>query len=164
VEQFSWWQSVIFPYINFGIFIVALIYFARGPLRKMAKQRQEDYAALLGKSLEMQREADKQLAELKQRMAGLNRELSELRQRLHSEAEKESEKILEKGQAIKTYILEEAERIRAAEVAKAEEELHAQIIELVKKNIAQEIKSTWQEAEQSAFTRHQTAELKQIVS
>jgi F0F1-type ATP synthase membrane subunit b/b' len=164
VEHFSWLQSVVYPYTNFVIFLVVLIYFSRAPLRKIAQQRQKDYTDLLNKSLEIQQQAQQQLADLTHRMAGLDRELSDLRARLQEEARLEADKILHKGQAMKAYIGEEAERIRHSELAKAEQQLQEQIIHVVQENLARDISSQWHETEQKAFIRQQTGELRKIVS
>lgn len=164
MEQYSVWSSVIFPITNFAIFLGAIIYFGRAPLRRMAKQRSDDYAALLAKSQETQRLAAAQLAELKKRLAGLDTELVQIKQRLQEEASKEAERILAKGSELKAYISQEAERIRQAEVDKAREQLQEQIVLALQENLTREISAKWHEPEQVAFIRKQTEELRKIVS
>ncbi len=163
MEQFSWWQSVVFPYVNFAIFIGVLIYFARGPLAKMVKQRCSDYEGLLAKAHEAQDLAAAQLADLEKRLASLDNELALIRQRMQSEAAHEAEEIKRKGEALRQYIQGEAERIRQAEVRRAGEKLQEQIVNLLGKNLRQEITENWHDGEQRAFNHQQAAELSKIV-
>jgi F0F1-type ATP synthase membrane subunit b/b' len=155
---------VVYPYINFAIFIGVLLYFARAPLREMIKSRRDEYEALLAKAQEAQRLATAQFAELQNRLAGLDRELATIREKMKNEASHEAEEIKRKGEELRVYIQGEAGRIRQAEVKHAEEQLQTQIIHLVQTNLKKEIAAQWHEKEQRTFIQQQAHDLSKIVS
>lgn len=164
MEQLSWWQSVGFPYLNFALFLIVLIYFARAPLRKLARQRREDYLVLLTKAQELQAQASAQLATLNKRLAGLDAEVAALRQSLNAEAKRDAEEIVRKGEEIKRFLHEEASRVRAAEVARAQQELQQQIVAVLQGDLSKQVASKWRDAEHAAFVRQQRSALRKIVS
>lgn len=105
------WHSV-----NLLLLIVALVYFARGPIANFLNERRakiEDGIQSAGRELA---EAERKLAACEQRIASLDEEIDGIRSAVQRQAESERDRLLAEAHGT-------AERIRRDAVAAVEQEL-----------------------------------------
>ncbi len=141
MEHFDWVTGAVFPYINFLIFLAAAIFFFRKPMQTMAAQRRADLDALVAAAKKAKDEAEKQHAELQQRMRGLDDELTRLRDAVRTEAEREAEQIIHQANAVAEHVKQEAKRAAETEVETAKKLLREEIVTQVRKQVESRIVS-----------------------
>ncbi len=144
MEGFDWVRGAIFPYINFLIFLSVAIWGFRKPLQAMAEKRRAELDALIAASRKAKDEAEKQNAELQQRLSRLDAELSQLRTAVTEDAEREAKQIVEQAENLARHLKEEAKRVAETEVEAAKAALRQDIVQQVRaqveSRISQEIK------------------------
>lgn len=138
-HSFDWIRGAVFPYINFIIFLTVAIVFFRKPLQSMAAQRRAELDALVAAAKKAKDEAERQHAELQNRMRGLDAELTQLREAVKAEAEREAKQIVVQAQSIAQHVKEEAKRVAETEVESAKRALREEIIAQVHKQVESRI-------------------------
>ena len=135
------WLGIFFPYLNFAIFFILAIYFFRKPASNAPKKKLEDFERVKREALKVKEDATRKLDELHQRRANLQKEIDEMQAMSKQAADLEAQKIIGDAQRVAKHLKEEAKRIAEAEVLKARGQLRKEIIELVKSNVEEKIKS-----------------------
>jgi F-type H+-transporting ATPase subunit b len=156
------WMGIIFPYINFSIFLALLIYFARKPAAEAARKRREDFERLMAEATKAKEVAEERLRELTARQAQLDAEVKEIQTTSRVAAEAEAAKIVADAERLAVHFKAEARRIAEAEVLRARQELRQEIVAAVKDSVTQKIKSELTPEAQLTLVKRQVGELRSV--
>lgn len=156
------WMGIIFPYINFAIFLAMLIYFARKPAAAAARKRREDFERVMAEATRAKEAAEARLRELTTRQSQLDAEVKEIQTTTRAVAEAEASKIVADAQRLAEHFKTEARRIAEAEVLRARQDLRQEIVAAVKNSVAQKIKSELTPEAQLTLVRRQVGELRTV--
>ena len=139
MEHFELWYGIVFPYINFLIFFVALVWFARKPLANMVSKRRQDFDVLVKQSREAHEKAKAKHAEISKRMATLDKEVADIKNFTEEAARRDAERIVEDANRLASHLREEARRVADAEVERARQQIRSDIVESVRKVVEERI-------------------------
>jgi F-type H+-transporting ATPase subunit b len=116
---------------NFLLFAGILVALLKGALASAFKARTKELEDKLSQAEREKAEADRQIAELEGRMAGLQQELEGIMAKAGVEAEAEKERILDSARAEAAQVLEQTKAEIGAQQRQAEAELRALVADLV---------------------------------
>lgn len=162
MEHFDWVSGFWFPYINFIIFAVFLVRFARSPLKQMFASRKEEYEGLLAAAQATQKEAESQLNSLNERLSGLDKEIQSIRSEAEDRARQESERIIERGKELAGQIVEEAKRVAEGEQEQIKNDLEKEILLSVREQVAEKLHKGLSDSEHNSFIDAQIKSLKKL--
>jgi F-type H+-transporting ATPase subunit b len=120
-------QSVIFPYLNFALFIVILYYLVRKPSKDFAQKQRDDFIKMRQQALAAEQSAQKKLLLLEKRQKQLQQEILRMTQALEKESAKELLSLEEKSKNLVSYIEQESERRCSLQVERSFKELQKKI-------------------------------------
>ena len=139
MENFDFLNSFLFPYINWIVFLILATMVLRKPLVNALASKRSAYAELMQKASQAKEEAERRNAELKERLARLDREVDEIRSQARQQAEQEAQSMVLAGEQLAAHLQKEARRIADAEVAAAKLELQREVLAQVKAQTAEQI-------------------------
>ncbi len=111
----------------------------RKPFVNALAAKRSAYADLMQKASQAKDEAERRNAELKDRLARLDREVEEIRSQARQQAEQEARALVLAGEQLAEHLQKEAHRIAEAEVAAAKLELQKEVLAQVKSQTAEQI-------------------------
>lgn len=139
MENFDFLNSFLFPYINWIIFLVLAYIMLRKPFLNALAAKRKNYAELLERANVAREEAERRNQELKTRLARLDQEVADIRNKARQQAEEEARALVTSAEQLAEHLKREAKRIADAEVAAARVALQAEILEQVKVQTAEHI-------------------------
>ncbi len=139
MEHFELWYGIVFPYINFFLFFVALVWLARKPLSNMVTKRRQDFDTLVKQSRDAYEKAQAKHAEISKRMAALDKEVSDIKMFTEQAARRDAERIVDDANRLASHLREEARRVADAEVERARQQIRNDIVESVRKAVEERI-------------------------
>lgn len=140
IPTIVYWQAA-----NLIIIFVALAYFAGPKIKETFRQRNAEFLASAEKSQSIQREAEKKLEDIKNRLSLLEKTSGESIARARAEAADLRQQIISEGQQAAEKIKKEAQAVAQAEIQNAQRSLHAQVVkdslrmaqDILKKDVGQ---------------------------
>lgn len=130
-EESSWTPWLLtWRVINTVALIALLIYFVKKPLVTFFAERKDQIRRDLAEALEQREAALRLLAEYKEKIAGMEKELDRMRVELRKAAESDSEKVMANAERMSGAIVESAKMTAEQEVRKARESLRNEAVEL----------------------------------
>lgn len=124
------WGTMFFSAVNFSLFLLLLARTVLPALKTWAITRRERIVDELQAAARAKAEAEALKREWEERMASLDRELAEIRDRALADAQRERERILAAAQQTAEAIAVDAEKAAAQELRKAKAELREQVAAL----------------------------------
>ncbi|HTM11003.1 MAG TPA: ATP synthase F0 subunit B [Verrucomicrobiae bacterium] len=122
-------SELIFPFLNFLIFLFLIYRFALPLVRDYLNKRRADIAAAVHEGDEAKRKGEALLAEYRGRLASLGDELRAIRDSLRADAEKERAKLLADAAEIGGRIKADADFLADQEVRLARQEVRKEIVD-----------------------------------
>lgn len=116
--------------INTLVLISVLVYFLKKPLVTFFSERKDQIRKDLAEATEQRDEALRLLAEYKEKIGGMEKELERMRVELRKSAETDSEKVMANAERMSSAIVESAKMTAEQEVRKARETLKNEAVEL----------------------------------
>lgn len=113
----------LWKFINLGIYVGLLVYFLRKPLSEGFKQKREEIRAELIKAEEARKSALAELATIEAKLAGLEREKSEMLSQAKAEAASEKQRISSESESEIGRLRAQADNEIARRAQQAELEL-----------------------------------------
>jgi F-type H+-transporting ATPase subunit b len=112
----------LWKFVNLGIYVAVLVYFLRKPLSETFKQKREEIRAELIKAEEARKNALAELADIEAKLAGLEREKSQMIEDAKNEANNEKERISAEtaNEVGRLHLQAENEISRRAQTAESE--------------------------------------------
>lgn len=130
-EESSWTPWLLtWRVINTVALIALLIYFVKKPLVTFFAERKDQIRRDLAEAVEQREAALRLLAEYKEKIAGMEKELDRMRVELRKAAESDSEKVMVNAERMSGAIVESAKMTAEQEVRKARESLRNEAVEL----------------------------------
>jgi F-type H+-transporting ATPase subunit b len=114
---------------NFGLLIIALVYFLRKPIREGLFGRREKIAKAVEESERLRQEVERMLREYEAKLAQLDGEVALLMADAKAEGEKERERIVERARPTAEKIMEDARNAAARETERAKARLQKEVVE-----------------------------------
>lgn len=131
--------GVVFPYINFAIFLVLATFMFRRPIKNALSAKRDSYQTLVKKASLAKEEAEARQRDLQLRLANIDQEIGELRQQAKIQAGIDAKTLISNAEKLAEHLQREAHRIAAAEVAAAKVELQHEIMKLVKQQVIDKV-------------------------
>ncbi|MDA8407422.1 MAG: ATP synthase F0 subunit B [Deltaproteobacteria bacterium] len=130
-EESTWtpWL-LLWRVINTLALVVVLVYFVKKPLVTFFAERKDQIRRDLAEALEQRETALRLLADYKEKIAGMEKELERMRIELKKAAESDSEKIMANAERLSIAVVESAKMTAEQEVRKARENLKNEAVEL----------------------------------
>lgn len=142
----SFWYSIFWPYFQFAVFVVAIVYFAKKPITNMLSSRRDDLRARLSEAHQAVALAERKVKEYEAKVASLNQAIEELKQQNLFDAKIESEKIILEAQKISESLMRDSSRAAQELITQNKEqirqELFSMAIEEFKKGLTPDYLST----------------------
>ncbi len=126
----SFWYSIFWPYFQFLIFIVVIVYFSRKPLQALLEKRREDFRSKLSEAHEAVNLANKKVKEYEAKVSSLEDELTALKKRSFEDSKLETERIILDAQKASAILLKDAERTAAELINSSKEEIKKELFQL----------------------------------
>lgn len=141
--------------VNFTIYLGAIIFFARGPLREMFKGRYDGFFSAVKRAEAAKAEAEMKRKEIQDRLAKLEATRDESIQKARNDAAALRNQIVEEAKSLSAKLKADAERTAQLEVERAKyelrEELLAQSVQMSKRILTDKMQDQDQKRLQSEF-------------
>jgi F0F1-type ATP synthase membrane subunit b/b' len=145
--------ELLYPALNFAIFVFLLVRFLRGPIRELFRDR----TARLREGLEAGMRARREAEELRAVLARDLQELPALQERLRADlratAEREGDLLIASGREAAARIVHEAQQLAAQEYAAARERLRAETSEEALREATAMLRTSIRPEDQERFVR-----------
>jgi F-type H+-transporting ATPase subunit b len=122
------WSDIYPQIFNFALLVALLAWFLRHKIVEFFATRREQFTAALQKAQVAKEHAEKQQADLKERLAKLNNSADENIRNARAEAESLKRQILEEAEALSKMLRAEAQRTAQYEVLRAKAELRRDLL------------------------------------
>lgn len=122
-------HTLVFPYLNFALFLWLLYYVVRKPSRSYAQKKREEFESLRLKAQQAQANAHDKMQQLEQRQSQLQAEISRLCKAVEQQNIKEMESLQEKSKNLLEHLAGESERITKQRIESSAKELQNKIWE-----------------------------------
>jgi len=126
----SFWYSVFWPYFQFAVFIVAIVYFAKKPIENMLAGRREELRSRLSEAHEAVELANRKLLEYKKKISALQGEIEQFRTQQLQDAKIESARILEEARKASENLLKDSERTAKELIAQSQEKIKKELFSI----------------------------------
>ena len=132
--------DVVFPFLNFLLFFILLVWFSRKPVRaiwdrkRLAVQIQLDAAALA------KAEAQTAAQELQEKAQGLAGDLQQLRDEIQAHSRQFAEEVAQRGNWLSQKMIQETQEVMEAEVMRAQTQIQTELLSLVETAVVEQIR------------------------
>lgn len=116
--------------INFALLVGLLVYLLRKPIAEALVGRREAVRKAIDEAKDAKEKAEKQLAEYRRRMDGLDAELAQLRGEIVGAGEREKDALIAAAKAQAEKVLADAKLIGDQEVRRAKSEIREEMVRL----------------------------------
>jgi F0F1-type ATP synthase membrane subunit b/b' len=130
VGEFSFWYSVFWPYFQFFLFLIALVFFAKKPILSLLEKNRSELRTRLSEAREAAVLAERKVKEYESKVAALENEVNELKERSLFDAKIERDKIMSEAVKLSESILKDAERSAKELIMRSKEELRQELFNL----------------------------------
>lgn len=122
--------QLVFPLINFLIFLYLIKRFVLPLIKSHLLSRREEIVAALGEADESKRQAEEMVRDYRARLARLGEESRKLREALRADGEREKAKLLREAEELASKIRVDADFLAEQEVKLARQKLREEIASL----------------------------------
>jgi F-type H+-transporting ATPase subunit b len=123
-------NSKLFTYqcLNVGIMVIALIYFLRAGVAQYFKDKRKNYLAAAERSLQAKQAAERERAQIQEKLGKLEASVDESIARARAEAADLRQNLLAEAEGLSRRLREEANKSAHMEIERAKTHLREQII------------------------------------
>lgn len=122
--------EILYRWLNFVIFLGALVYFLREPVRDFLGDRREKIRRELEEVAAKLKEVELRLENCRKKLSASDQKIKELREEFLTEGELEKENLLKKRQSYAEKIREDAKKMGEQELSKARHRLRKRTLQL----------------------------------
>ena len=137
-----------FYILDFVIMVGLLWWLLKGPIKKFFLKRHESVAYEMETATRLRQEAEKKLAELDQMMAGLEKEIAQVRESFRADGEREKARILAEAEVNAEKIRQNAKKTLEQEMAKLREQLELEMVKAVMEGAEAKVRQKLDQATQ----------------
>lgn len=145
--------DLVFPAINFGLFLGLIIWKGRGPIKEYFRARTESIRDALAAGANAREEAQKLRAQLQRDLADLPALRERLKNDLRSAAERERDVLLTQARNVAERIRSDAKLLADQETAAAKREVRNEVIEEAIRSATAIVRQSLTPADQERFVR-----------
>ncbi len=121
-------SELLLAYINLALFLIVLVWLAKGAALKAAKEAKGHYQALLVEASQLTEKASTMKNELSRKRQALPADLERLRKENMAAANLEIRRIEEETQGLVSFFQEETTRLEAAEFKRVKKEIADRVL------------------------------------
>lgn len=151
-------KAVLFQAINVGVLVFGLVYFTKDAIVDFFAGRKAQYLEAAQKSAAAREQAEKDFAEIKNKIENLDKTREESIKKAQTHAEDVKRQILEEAQNASKRIRDDAELTAKLEVQRAQKELRTQLlkdsVEAARTVLTKDLGSADQQKLQKDFINH----------
>ena len=151
--------TMIWPYLNFMLFLVLLYKFAKPPLNALALSRKESFIQDSEKASRAFLEAERQAARARERLNSLKEEIARLKEGATKEAAREREKLLKEATELSERYRADATRTVDAELIDKQEKLFQDLSAFVRSRVESKVDADLNESRQTALLKRRINEI-----
>lgn len=151
MTQISWLTGVIFPYLNFFLFLFLLWRFAKGPANKAAEKRSEEYKKLYEKASASYEAAKDKLQKVSARLKALQEEIKQIEVQAEKSASQLTEAFRKEAQATALQLDKDAQQLARREALRAKELLQEELWAKAMEELLVRVKSEFTVKKQKEF-------------
>ena len=155
--------QVIFPFVNFFIFLALLFWFAKKPAKNYALKKEKDYQDEKEKSLTAYQKASKSLDEVSMRLEKIDTELTLMRQESQKTSRRKVKEIEEKTKRQIDQLEKEALWFIDSAASKAKKELNQEFLRSIRAQMVEKVKEV-DERQHQALLGQAEGQLKKLVA
>jgi len=148
VEYTFTWKDWLWPIVNFAILLFIIVKFGRKPIREFLRKRTELIEKTLREAEEAKELAKKALAEVEERLKGLDDEINKILELSRKAGEREKESLIARGESLRNKIIAEAKANIEYELAEAKKAIKTEAALLALELAEKEIKERLTQKEQ----------------
>ncbi len=141
--EVDFWGTLIVGVVNSGLLFTALIILLRKPLSEYFVKRSKDIDDAINAAAKAKADAERVLAEAKQKVAGAEADIANLRKRFESEAQAERDHMLKEAEKTAARIVNDARMMAEGERDRALHDLRTEAnrlaTELAEKKVREKI-------------------------
>ena len=156
----NWLTGIIFPYINFILFVFLLWRLARKPAHAAAEKRSNEYKYLYEKSAKEYKEAKERLESLKSKYNSLEREMKSIEATAEEMAKKQTDLLLLEAEKISQALEADAQNIARREAARAKQLLQEELWVKAKEELLDRVRSEFTVKKQKEYMWSSLADVK----
>ena len=158
----SWMRQILFPYINFVLFIGLVIYLVRKPMHKFLSDRKRHAEMTIKESAQMYAQAQTDIQQAKLKTAQLAETLHTLRTNLHAEAQAEQQRLTDQVRAQANQLRQDLEKQIHADEIMAKQALQIMLVNSMENVARQAVKANIKPEEQQRFSQEFISDIKDI--
>lgn len=143
--------SLIFPLINFLIFVFLIYRFALPAIKRALLSRREEILGAVYSADESLEKAEKTLRSYRDRLAGADEETKSLLESLREEGEREKAKILRDAEELAVKIKADADFVSQQEIKVARQQIRDEIARIAHETAENVIRSNLRPVDQERF-------------
>lgn len=162
LQEFNWLSGFVFPYINFVIFLIILLYSSKKSAQKLALKRKEDYENLFREAQAAKEASDKELEFLRERFKNLEVEISKMQANYKKTSQNEVAAIKASAEKMVHQIQEESKRISQNEIANAQKQLTIDLWEKTNQALVEKFQQEFKEEKTQSYTKKALSGLQQL--
>lgn len=145
--------DLVYPAINFGLFLGLIIWKGRGPIKEYFRERTERLRDALAAGATAREEAQRLRAQLERDLADLPALRERLKSDLRSAAERERETLLTNARAVAERIRSDAKLLADQETVAARRAVRNEVIEEAIRSATAIVRESLTPADQERFVR-----------
>jgi len=153
------WKDWVWPLINFAILVFIVTKFGRKPIREFLRKRTELIEKSLNEAEEAKELAKKALADVEERLRGLDEEISKILELARKTGESEKESLITQGEALRDKILADTKANIKYELEKAKRSLKSEAALLAVELAEREIRERLSKKEQEKLLEESLAKI-----
>ncbi|HOJ15538.1 MAG TPA: ATP synthase F0 subunit B [Deltaproteobacteria bacterium] len=124
------WLDLLWRTVNFIILAALLWKLLADKVKKYFIERREEIAQLIEEADRAKADAQAQFAEMKKKLANVERDIEEIKTAIMGELDSEKARIIEEGRLAAERIIQQAKWTADQEVVKARKELKEQVVDM----------------------------------
>ncbi|MBP9706887.1 MAG: ATP synthase F0 subunit B [Oligoflexales bacterium] len=144
-------KTVILPYINFILFFIMLVYFAKKPIIGILKGRRDEFNQSSQAATKKKNDTEAKYKQVKNQADKLEEELLRIKQEALESAELRAAEMIAQAQVIAENIKKEAQKTAAVEVLNAKAQLKSEIIATIKSQTFAKVQNEFDQSKQKSF-------------
>lgn len=135
----SFWTGVFWPYFQFAIFVVAIIYFAKKPIQSFLDSKRDDFRTKLSEAHESLILAERKIKQYEEQLASLTQHIENIEKQYKENTELEQKRILDEANANAESVLNDAKRAAHELIAQTQQGLKSEMFEIVLKEFEKQL-------------------------
>ncbi len=155
-EQISGWRptyDLVMKWVNFTILIFIVVKFLRTPIKEFLTGQKDMIANDISRLEQKKQSVIEQIHQAQGQLVDSDRRLTELKERMVQQGEREKEKIIESARQQSHFMMETAQRKVAHRIQQAKANFRAELIDMAVNAAMSELPSLLTEADNQALVQ-----------